>query len=76
MKVKLQSITRQKNESALMKELSAGEVTKGLGIQCDEFDVCAAGRVVVLSKKSWIKLSHEAEIDLPRLAHDDVEING
>ncbi|MFZ8928941.1 MAG: hypothetical protein ACO2YY_07080 [Pseudohongiellaceae bacterium] len=76
MKVKLQSIAKQKNESTLMEELSAGEVTEGLGIQCDEFDVCAAGRVVVLSKESWIKLSHEAEIDRPWLAHDDVEING
>jgi len=76
MKVKLQSIARQKNESTLMEELFAGEVTEDLGIQCDEFDVCAAGRVLVLSKESWIKLSHEAEIDLRRLAHDDVEING
>lgn len=76
MKVKLQSIARQKNESTLMEELFAGEVTEDLGIQCDEFDVCAAERVVVLSKESLIKLSHEAEIDRPRLAHDDVEING
>ena len=76
MKVKLQSIARQKNESTLMEELSTRKVTEDLGIQCDEFDVCAVRRVVVLSKESWIKLSHEAEIDLLWLAHDDVEING
>ena len=76
MKVKLQSIARQKDESTLMQEQSNREVTEDLGIQCDEFDVCAAGRVVVLCKESWIKLSHEAEIDLLWLAHDDVEING
>jgi len=76
MKVKLQSIARQKDESTLMQEQSNREVTEDLGIQCDEFDVCAARRVVVLSKESWIKFSHEAEIDLPWLPHDDVEISG
>jgi len=75
MKVKLQSFARQKNESILMEKLSAGEVTVDLGIQCDEFDVCAAGGVVVLSKESWIKVLHEAEIDLPWLTQDEVEIN-
>ena len=76
MKVKLQSIARQKNENTLMEELSTRKVTEDLGIQCDEFDVSAVGRVVVLGKASWIKLSHEAEIDMPWLAHDDVEISG
>ena len=69
MKVKVQSIARQKSESVDMEELFAGEISVDIGIKGDKSDLSTAGEVVVLSKESWIKVLHETETELPWLAH-------
>ena len=69
MKVKVQSIARQKAGNAGMEELFAGEVNVDVGLQGNSSASCAAGEVIVLSKESWVKVLHETERELPWLMH-------
>lgn len=69
MKIKLQSIARQKTSDAEMEEVFAGEITETDGLLGDSSPLSAEGEVTVLSKESWVKGCHEADIELPWLAH-------
>lgn len=69
MNIKLQSIARQNSAEPVMEELFAGDITIEDGLAGDCSPLTAAGEVSVLSKESWIKVCHEADVELPWLAH-------
>jgi len=69
MNIRLQSIARLKSDNSGMEELFAGEITRAVGLQGDQFPANKDGEVTVLSKESWVKCCHEMETELPWLAH-------
>ena len=69
MNIRLQSIARLKSDNSGMEELFAGEITRAVGLQGDQFSASKDGEVTVLSKESWVKCCHEMETELPWLAH-------
>ena len=52
-----------------MEELFAADIAPGEGLTGDQSDAAGSGFVVVLSRDSWIKVCHEANTELPWLAH-------
>jgi MOSC domain-containing protein YiiM len=67
--IKLQSIARQISAEPVMEELFDGEISVAEGLLGDLSPVSAGGEISVLSKDSWVKVCHEAECEVPWLAH-------
>ncbi len=69
MKIQLQSIAKSKTDDGTREEVFAAQVTISDGLQGDKSDLLGQGEVAVLSKESWIKVCHEAGLELPWLDH-------